>query len=187
LAVQLLERKGKKMKPKEFVQTYWNDAKECERRTGLAAEAILAQAALESAWGKSAPGNMFFGEKDFDGINGNEQLLPTWEISRKANLNAKQAGLHTLTKVSPVTINGQKYFKYVGYAYFKKFATPADCFKAHFEFFQKNSRYAKALEVRGNAERFVEEIAKAGYATDPDYAHKLKSIIKTIRIYVSTK
>lgn len=175
------------MTPKLFVATYWADAKECERRTGVAAEATLAQAALESGWGKSTPGNMFFGEKDFDGINGNEQLLPTWEISRKANLNAKQAGLHTLTKVSPVTINGQKYFKYVGYAYFKKFATPADCFKAHFEFFQKNSRYANALEVRGNAERFVEEIAKAGYATDPNYANLLKSIIKTIRANVPTR
>lgn len=175
------------MTPKLFVATYWKDARECEIKTGLAAEAILAQAALESGWGKSTPGNMFFGVKDYDGQNGNEQLLPTWEISRKANLTAKQVGLHTLTKITPTTIKGQKYFKYSGYAWFRKYDSPADCFREHYSFFEKNSRYAKALAVRQNAERFVEEIAKAGYATDPNYATLLKSIIKTIRREVESQ
>lgn len=175
------------MKPKDFVKKFWGDARECEIKTGLAAEAILAQAALESGWGKSIPGNMFFGEKDFDGQNGNEQLCPTWEISRKANLTAKQVGLHTITKITPTIISGQKYFKYSGYAWFRKFDSPADCFKDHYSFFEKNSRYAKALAVRQNAERFVEEIAKAGYASDPNYATVLKSIIKTIRNEVESQ
>jgi flagellum-specific peptidoglycan hydrolase FlgJ len=69
------------VKPKEFVGTYYPFAKNAELKTGINAVAILAQAALESGWGKFAPNNMFFGIKDTDGVNENEQLLTTTEYS----------------------------------------------------------------------------------------------------------
>jgi len=62
------------MKPSLFVQKYFPHAKKVEVNTGITAIAILTQAALESAWGDVAPGNMFFGVKNTDGINGNEQF-----------------------------------------------------------------------------------------------------------------
>ena len=61
------------MTPNEYVIKYYKFAKAVENKTGLSAIAILTQAALESAWGNCAPGNMFFGVKDSDGLNGNEQ------------------------------------------------------------------------------------------------------------------
>lgn len=169
------------MTPKEFVAAYWHDAKEVEKTKRIATEATLAQAAWESAWGKAAPGNMFFGEKDFDGINGNEQLLVTTEISKRFNCTPKELGLTSIISVTAFVSNGQKYFKYVGKAYFKKFNTPTECFAHHADFFYKNSRYAKALTVSMNAEAFVNEIATAGYATDPAYARNLINMIKNIR------
>ena len=51
------------MTPKEFVKKYHPFALETERKTGIDARFTLAQAALETGWGKSAPGNMFFGVK----------------------------------------------------------------------------------------------------------------------------
>jgi flagellar protein FlgJ len=74
------------MKPKDFVNTFLQFAVETERKTGINAYFTLAQAAIESGWGDMAPGNAFFGVKDTDGVNGNEQLLTTTEYSRRMDL-----------------------------------------------------------------------------------------------------
>jgi flagellar protein FlgJ len=57
------------MKPQLFVDKYLPHARKVEEKTGLSAVATLTQAALESAWGDVATGNMFFGVKDTDGMN----------------------------------------------------------------------------------------------------------------------
>jgi flagellum-specific peptidoglycan hydrolase FlgJ len=163
------------MKPKEFVTAFLPFARETEGKTGISAIAILAQAALESGWGKAAPGNMFFGVKDTDGINGNEQLLTTTEYSRRSDLKFPE-----IISVTPVLKSGQKYFKYIVKDYFRKYDTPEQCFTDHTTFFFKNPRYTSALEVRSDPYRFIDEIAKAGYATAPDYAILLKSVARSV-------
>ena len=52
--------------------------------------------------------------------------------------------------------------------------------KDHTKFFFKNPRYTKALLVKYDYNKFFDEIAKAGYATDPNYANVLKSVAKII-------
>ena len=164
------------MKPADFVKSFLPFARETEAKTGISAIAILAQAALESGWGKSAPGNMFFGVKDTDGVNGNEQLLTTTEFSRRSNLK-----FPVIISVTPVIHNGQKYFRYIVKDYFRKYSTPEECFTDHTKFFFQNARYASALKVKEDPQKFVEEIAKAGYATDPNYSVVLKSMVKMIQ------
>ena len=163
------------MTPKQFVSAYLPFAKETEKKTGISAIAILTQAALESACGKVAPGNMFFGIKDTDGINGNEQLITTTEYTRSAK-NPMPVAISS----TPIIKNGVKMFKHKGKDYFRKYKTPTESFEDHTKFFFKNPRYAKALQVKSDYNRFFEEIAKAGYATAPDYASVLKQIAKTI-------
>jgi flagellum-specific peptidoglycan hydrolase FlgJ len=163
------------MTVKDFVTSYYPFAKQTEEKTGINAVAILAQAALESGWGKFAPGNMFFGIKDTDGVNGNEQLITTTEYSKRQDLK-----FPVIVKVEPVLIKGVKFFKYTVKDYFRKYNTPEESFTDHTKFFFNNSRYKKALEVRGNYEQFINEIAKAGYATAPDYASTLISVAKMI-------
>lgn len=163
------------MTPKTFVKSFLKDAQVCEQTTGISAIAILSQAALESGWGEVAPNNMFFGIKDTDGVNGNEQLLTTTEYSRLSN-----AKFPNIMSVTPVIRNGQKWFKYKIKDYFRKYNTPAESFIDHSQFFLRNKRYTKALTVANDYNKFFEEIAKAGYATAPSYAETLKSIAKTI-------
>jgi flagellum-specific peptidoglycan hydrolase FlgJ len=43
-----------------------------------------------------------------------------------------------------------------------------------------NPRYRTAVSVRNDPYKFIDEIAKAGYATDPNYALLLKSIAHSI-------
>lgn len=163
------------MKPSEFVKQFKRYAQKTQDKTGISAVAILAQAALESGWGAKAPGNMFFGIKDTDGTNGNEQLLVTTEYSKRSDLQ-----FPFILSVTPVIRNGQKYFKYVIKDYFRKYDTPEQSFTDHATFFMRNSRYAKALMVKSDPYMFLEEVAKAGYATAPNYFQVMKPIIAMI-------
>lgn len=171
------------MNPKEFVTKLLPFARQTEEKTGIAAEAILTQAALESGWGKFAPGNMYFGVKDKDGQNGNEQLLRTTEYSRVSNL--KFPIIHS---VKPTIIRGQKYFKYVVSDYFRKYETPEECFTDHANFFIRNKRYATALRPENAKDpiKFLTAIHIAGYATDPQYVDKMRRILKTIKTNIPT-
>lgn len=164
------------MKPEDFVKAYYEYAKQVEDAIGLSAISILAQAALESGWGEAAPGNMFFGVKDTDGINGNEQLLTTTEYHRTPDVKYP-----VIISITPVERNGQKYFKYRIKDYFRKYPTPYECFVDHANFLMNNERYVRAWRLRQYPEKFIVEIAKAGYATDPNYAEKLLSIVNRIR------
>lgn len=164
------------MTPKDFVQKYLPFARETETKTGISAIAILTQAALESGWGRSAPGNMFFGIKDTDGVNGNEQLLQTTEY-----LKTPSAIFPEIISITPVIRNGQKYFKYVVKDYFRQYPTPEASFTDHASFFFKNTRYAEALKVKGDPIAFLRAIAAAGYATAPNYSETLVSIAEKIK------
>lgn len=165
------------MKPSEFVVKYYPYAKAAEKKTGISAVFILAQAALESGWAKSIPGNMFFGIKDTDGLNGNEQLLLTTEYHSNPNIS--------YPKIVSITQVGKNLWKYRVYDYFRKYDSPEGSFLDHCNFFFKNKRYKKALAVKENPIDFAEAIAAAGYATDPLYSKTLKSIINTVKQIVS--
>ncbi|MGL4596108.1 MAG: glucosaminidase domain-containing protein, partial [Bacteroidia bacterium] len=58
--------------------------------------------------------------------------------------------------------------------------TPEECFTDHTKFFFDNKRYKAALAVRQDPYKFIDEIAKAGYATAPDYAVMLKKVAAMI-------
>lgn len=161
------------MTPKEFVKKYKPFALETERKTGISHLFILAQSALETGWGKSAPGNMMFGVKaSISTPPEKRQLVQTTEIL--ANDKAK----------FPVIISIEKRpdskFKYIVKDWFRKYDTPEESFTDHANFFFRNKRYAKALEVKADPYKFADEVANAGYATEPTYAERLKVVIRTI-------
>lgn len=161
---------------RKFVSDLRPFAIETQNKTGISADFILAQAALESGWGRHAPGNMFFGVKDTDGINGNEQLLTTTEYSRNPNLK-----FPVILSVTSEIRKGVQWFRYRVRDYFRKYKTPEESFTDHAKFFQRNRRYRAALNVRHDPFLFAEAVAKAGYATDPEYVKKLHSVIREIQ------
>lgn len=161
------------MTPKEFVKKYKPFALETERKTGISALFILAQSALETGWGNSAPGNMMFGVKaSISTPTEKRQLVQTTEI------------LATDKAKFPVIISIEKRpdgkFKYTVKDWFRKYDSPEASFTDHANLFVNNKRYAKALLVRSDPYKFAEEVANAGYATEPTYAERLKGVIRTI-------
>jgi mannosyl-glycoproteinendo-beta-N-acetylglucosami dase len=168
------------MTPKEFIKQYKPFALETERKTGISHLFILAQAALETGWAKSVPGNMFFGVKaTADTPENKRQLLLTTEVL--SSPTPPKEGLF-VEVISVKRLSGGKWLYRVK-DWFRKYDSPEECFTDHAQFFFKNKRYAKALEVKADPYKFAEEVAKAGYATAPDYASSLKKLIKMIESY----
>ncbi len=62
-------------------------------------------------------------------------------------------------------------------AQFRSYENYQQSFDDYVDFLQTQPRYRQALEHTDNPERFVEELHKAGYATDPAYAEKVKRIM----------
>jgi len=163
------------MTPKHFITKYKPDAVKSQEEYGIDYRFTLAQAALESGWGEHAPGNMFFGVKaSKDTPESKRQLLTTTEI-----FNDDKQG-YRFPVVLSVTKRPDGKYTYRVKDWFRKYNSPEECFSDRAELFYKNSRYAEALKVKHDPYRFADAVAKAGYATDPNYADSLKQVIKTI-------
>lgn len=158
-----------KLTPQEFVRVYKPYALACQQKTGIHYHATLTQAALESGWGEQAPGNNFFGVKDTDGVNGNEQLLTTTEV-----LSRPDAKFPVILSIVKKAFG----YLYTVKDYFRKYDTVEQAFTDHALFFQQNSRYSRAWAMRNDAEQFLREVARAGYATAPDYEQQLVSTLR---------
>lgn len=164
------------MTPKDFAKRYYPFAKETEAKTGIDARFTLAQAAIESGWGESAPGNMFFGIKANPKMvpESQRQLLRTTEVFA----DDKQGGRFPVLISIERRADGKYLYRVKDW--FRKYDSAEGSFTDHGKFFLENKRYAKALEVRHDPYKFAEGIAAAGYATATNYADTLKSVIKTI-------
>lgn len=139
----------------EFINRIRPGADQCEAEKGIPAGFTIAQAALESAWGGSgltARANNLFGIKAGKAWHGEVLELPTREVVNGSVW---------------VTVNAR----------WRKYATWADCLLDHADFFHVNLRYSKALEHPHDSVRFAEEVAAAGYATDPNYAKKIINLM----------
>lgn len=131
-------------------------AKASQKATGVPASVTIAQAILESSWGRSY-------------------------LAREAN---NLFGVKALTKPGPAGVlmmdaweveNG---FDVVRPEPFRKYNSVAESIADHGLFFVENSRYRDALRARDDANEFARRIAAAGYATDPGYAPKLIGLME---------
>lgn len=104
-----------------FIQSLLPAAIEEGARTGVDPRIIVAQAAQETGWGKSAPGNNYFGIKSHGQSGG--QTLATNEV-----INGKT-----------VRINDS----------FRQFASPADSVRGYGDFILQNPRYEGLRTAQG--------------------------------------
>ncbi len=160
---------------KIFLDMYYRHAKAVELKEGVPALFTLAQSALETGWGKTVVGNMMFGVKDTDGINGNEQLLTTTEYHKSPNV--KYPVVIWVKRVGNL-------YKYRIKDWFRKYASPEESFRDHAIFLKKNPRYRGAFNYTRAPYLFAKEVCKAGYATDPNYQHSIEAIMRMIEKYI---
>lgn len=167
-----------KLSPRDFVQKYWRYAQQTQKKTGISAVAILAQAAVESGWGEHAPGNMFFGIKArATDPRHKRQLLTTTEYLRRPDQG------HLFPKVISITEVKPGLWKYRVKDWFRKYRTAKGSFEDHAKFFLTNPRYAEAVRAGTDPLAFLREVARAGYATDPSYFDLLAKVVRMIERY----
>ena len=60
---------------------------------------------------------------------------------------------------------------------FRAYDSYAASFADYVNFLRSNPRYQDVLSKAGDAAAYAQGLQQAGYATDPEYAHKLQSIL----------
>jgi flagellar protein FlgJ len=152
-----------------YISERWADAKTVQDLFGMDLRILLTVSAVETGWGKFVKHNNYFGIKYAKNME--KQLITTTEYL--STPNAKFPEIISMTKF------GDKY-KYVVKDYFSVYPTPYDSFKGYYQFLSDNPRYKTALEYKNDPIRFFEEVAKAGYATAPNYASTLKQVFNSV-------
>lgn len=166
---------NQKLHIKDFYKQFFPYAQESERTTAVPALVTLAQAALESGWGAHAPGFNFFGLKVKGKVpwTGKQQLLRTTEYAPQGAAFPIVESIETTDRKNS---KGQRLFKYVVKDWFRAYDSPAASFIDKAQWLRSNDRYKPAFD-HTDPYKFATAVAKAGYATDPDYEKKLHKLI----------
>lgn len=135
-----------------FIDKVAADAIKSQKATGVPASVTIAQAIVESGWGKSGLATK---ANNFFGIKGRG---PAGSVAMRTR----------------EVFNGRS--TYVN-ASFRAYNSPAQSFIDHGKFLTDNKRYAGAFKHTDNPKAFAAAIQKAGYATDPNYAKTLGGVI----------
>ncbi|WP_053133196.1 flagellar assembly peptidoglycan hydrolase FlgJ [Pseudomonas sp. MIACH] len=148
----------------EFVATMLPMAKAAAARIGVDPKYLVAQAALETGWGKSvmraedgSSSHNLFGIKAGQSWQGGQARAITSEFRDGAMVKET--------------------------AQFRSYDSYQDSFHDLVTLLQSNDRYKEVVKSADNPEQFVRELQKAGYATDPAYASKISQIAKTMNSY----
>lgn len=164
------------MTSQEFLAMAIPAAKASEASGGAPWKFAVAQSALETGYGKHAPGNMFFGIKANADYEGKRQLLTTTEYTSTGKINL-QPGESILSVIPPGGKDNKSATKYKLRikAYFRAYNSPTESFRDHATLMKKK-RYKDAFQHK-DARQFAAVVAAAGYATDESYLDKIESII----------
>jgi flagellar protein FlgJ len=141
----------------DFVQKLYPYAEQAAKELGVAPRVLLAQAALETGWGRSVIKNSD-GSSSFNLFN----------IKAGKSWQGERATVSTLEYENGVTRKER--------AGFRSYSSYQESFHDYVQFIKNNPRYRQALEHAGNSERYLQELQRAGYATDPSYARKIMGI-----------
>jgi len=145
----------------EFVETMLPMAEKAAARLGVDPHYLVAQAALETGWGKSvikgsdgASSHNLFGIKSHGGWQGDSAQVMTTEF-RNGVAGKERAA-------------------------FRSYDSWEQSFEDYVSFLETNGRYQQALGSTANPDSFFRELQQAGYATDPQYASKVSQIARKL-------
>jgi len=142
---------------KDFVNRVWPNAVEASRSTGIPPQFLVAQAALESAWGRSE-------------IRRSDGSISYNLFGIKAGKSWSGA---TVDAATTEYVDGQAQQKIEK---FRAYGSYDEAFRDYASLLRSNPRYSGVIGSQDGAE-FAKGLQKAGYATDPAYAEKLSRII----------
>ncbi len=146
--------------PKQFVAQLTPYAKSAAQVLGVEPSLLIAQAALETGWGK----------KVINDSQGSSHNL--FNIKADRSWKGDSVTKQTLEYHGQIPVNEM--------AAFRSYESFEQSFNDYVSFLQRNPRYKTALTESQDSNEFIKGIHQAGYATDPNYSSKVLSIKKRI-------
>ena len=152
--------------PDAFVATMLPMAQQAAARIGVDPLYLVAQAALETGWGKSVM-------RQQDGSSSHNlfgiKATGSWQGAQARAITSEFKGGQMVKETAD----------------FRSYDSYQDSFHDLVTLLQSNNRYKEVLNAADKPEQFVRELQKAGYATDPEYASKISQIAKQMKTYQS--
>lgn len=153
----LLNKQAAFESPEEFVAALWPVAEKIGYEMGVNPKAIIAQAALETGWGKSVM-------HDQAGRN----AFNLFGIKADARWQGSAVSASTLEYRDGVA-NREV-------ASFRAYESYEDSFRDYADFVRQSARYQQALGNGDDVQKYSQGLQQGGYATDPHYALKIQRI-----------
>jgi flagellar protein FlgJ len=146
---------------RDFVTRHWDSALAAQRATGIPAQFVLSQAALESGWGRA----------EIRGADG----LPSYNL-----FGIKATGGWQGRTVDVVTTEYENGVAKKVVEKFRAYNNYSEAFRDWAQLLAGNPRYAGVLAGGRDAQAFAHGLQRAGYATDPAYGSKLARVIASV-------
>ena len=145
----------------QFISEVRPYAERAAARLGIDPDILVAQAALETGWGQFVPRNAQ-GESshNYFGIKADSR----WEGEQVTHRTKEFLGGRARSQV----------------ASFRAYSSAQQSFEDYAEFVASQPRYQQALNA-SSAHSYLNELQRAGYATDPHYADKIMGILPRLR------
>lgn len=134
------------------------------REHGVPASVAIAQSVLESNWGRST---LSTNQHNYFGIKCSRRTSPLqFGCVQSQTLEYLSGERPTRVKAS-----------------FRTYRSVSDSFLDHGLFLRTHQRYAGAFRHTGDPDAFVRAVARAGYATDPQYAATVTRLMREHDLY----
>ena len=155
-------RKTQTVSQQTFLETTSHAAQVAAAQTGVPASVTVAQAILESDWGRSQlarVANNYFGVKAIGSLGSDGVIyLPTTEYDDSGQLYRTESA-------------------------FRAYKSLTDSLADHDNLLKSSSRYMNAMQAADDPREFAARLYQAGYSTDPDYADKLVALMDRYDLY----
>ncbi|MBT8117655.1 MAG: flagellar assembly peptidoglycan hydrolase FlgJ [Gammaproteobacteria bacterium] len=144
--------------PESFIRELLPVARRGAATLGVEPRVLVAQAALETGWGQKMI-------RHADGRNS----FNLFGIKADSRWEGERATVSTLEYEAGVAQRQR--------AAFRAYGSLEESVTDYVDFLRSNPRYQQAIESAGDSVAFLQGLKKAGYATDPDYVEKIRSIM----------
>lgn len=141
-----------------FVSQLYSMAKTAAEKLGVPPEVLIAQAALETGWGKKITGM------------GDKSSLNLFNIKADQRWQGNTISVPTLEVRNGTAVRE--------IASFRAYESPQHSFDDYVDFIKTSPRYEQALMAK-DSESYARALSEAGYATDPDYSEKIIRILNS--------
>jgi peptidoglycan hydrolase FlgJ len=151
----------------DFVRTFLPHAEAAARELGVDPQALLAQAALETGWGRAVPCS----------ANG-DCSFNLFGIKAGSQWSGATVNVPTLEFEDGVAVRKVERFR--------SYESAADSFMDYARLIASNPRYEDARGTGADVGSFAAALQRGGYATDPSYARKILAVAGEVRSLIES-